>query len=50
MPVHNSKLDPYTPERGYYECDCGYRETSGERLTDCPDCGAELRNIAVPRE
>jgi len=47
----SQSLDPYTPERKYHECpECEYREASTERIPDCPECGAEMRNIAVPRE
>ncbi len=46
-----TSIDPYSPSTGYYECvTCTYRESSGERLQVCPECGAQLRNIAVPRE
>lgn len=51
MVLNNASVDPYSPNRGYFEClDCGNRETSEETLTECDDCGGELRNIAVPRE
>lgn len=42
--------DPYTPVEPSYECpDCGYRgRTDSEPL--CPDCGGQLRNVAVARE
>lgn len=43
------RSDPYTPVERVYECiDCGHRTTgSGGR---CPDCGTDMKNIAVPRE
>ena len=32
-----------------YEClRCGTRLT-GESAADCPDCGASMRNLSVPR-
>ncbi|RKD97175.1 rubrerythrin-like domain-containing protein [Halopiger aswanensis] len=43
-------MDPYSPDRSYYECrDCGYRETA-ESLEACPECDGAVRNIAVARE
>ncbi|MEF8773505.1 MAG: rubrerythrin-like domain-containing protein [Halobacteriales archaeon] len=43
--------DPYTPDRGYYECaDCRTRTVSEESLANCPDCGAAVQNLAVARE
>jgi rRNA maturation endonuclease Nob1 len=43
------RTDPYTPSDGEYECiGCGHR-TAGE-AGRCPDCGADLKNISVPRE
>lgn len=46
-----NRTDPYTPGRYYYECrDCLQRIVVDEALTDCPDCGGRVRNIAVPRE
>lgn len=43
-------VDPYTPDESYYECvDCLHR-TTGETAGSCPECGATMRNIAVPRE
>ena len=51
MAINNATVDPYTPERGYYECSaCGGRTTSTDRLTECPDCGGAVQNIAVARE
>ncbi|MFC6726853.1 rubrerythrin-like domain-containing protein [Halobium palmae] len=51
MVLHNATVDPYSPERGYFEClDCGTRETSEGLISECADCGGEVRNIAVPRE
>jgi len=49
--MRHNLIDPYTPAQGYYECRaCTHREASGDRLTACPACGAEVRNLAVPRE
>jgi len=43
--------DPYTPTEKRYECpDCLEHVTTEEPLEVCPECGARLRNIAVPRE
>lgn len=43
--------DPYSPDRGYFECrDCNTRVASEDRLEDCPDCGNDVRNLAVARE
>jgi hypothetical protein len=43
-------FDPYTPLEPCFECPgCGYRERT-DRLGSCPDCGGQLRNIAVGRE
>jgi Zn finger protein HypA/HybF involved in hydrogenase expression len=51
MVINNATVDPYTPERGYFEClTCGDRTTSTDRLTECPDCGGTVQNIAVARE
>lgn len=51
MVLNNSAIDPYSPSDGYFEClECGYRETSGDRVTECPDCAGRVRNIAVARE
>jgi len=51
MTVDSTTLDPYSADRGYFECrDCANREVASERLTECPDCGGQMRNIAVPRE
>jgi len=45
------RSDPYTPEQGYFECrDCRTRVTTEQRLEDCPDCGSDVRNLAVARE
>jgi rRNA maturation endonuclease Nob1 len=49
--MRHNLIDPYTPERGYYECHgCTHREASEDRLTACSICGADVRNLAVPRE
>ena len=49
--MRHNLIDPYTPERGYYECrSCTHREASEDRLMACPTCGADVRNLAVPRE
>ncbi|RCU48011.1 rubrerythrin-like domain-containing protein [Haloplanus salinus] len=49
--MRHNLIDPYTPERGYYECrGCTHREASEDRLTACSICGADVRNLAVPRE
>ncbi|WP_459822124.1 rubrerythrin-like domain-containing protein [Halorubrum luteum] len=50
--IHNlSSIDPYSPSGGYFEClECGTRQSSSERITACPDCKGDVRNIAVPRE
>jgi len=46
-----TSIDPYTPSTGYYECvSCPYRESAGDRVDVCPQCGEKVRNIAVPRE
>ncbi|WP_155120563.1 rubrerythrin-like domain-containing protein [Haloprofundus marisrubri] len=51
MAIYNAPVDPYSPERGYYEClTCGSRETSTDHLTTCSSCGGDVRNLAVPRE
>lgn len=51
MVLHNTKLDPYRPERGYYECrSCGNRTTSERHVATCPECDGAVRNIAVARE
>lgn len=51
MVLHNASIDPHRREDGYYECrSCGGRTTSERRLETCPDCGGDLRNIAVARE
>jgi Zn finger protein HypA/HybF involved in hydrogenase expression len=48
--IHN-RIDPYTPTGGYYECrSCTHREPSETRLTSCPECGSDVRNLAVTRE
>ncbi|MFB6107497.1 MAG: rubrerythrin-like domain-containing protein [Haloplanus sp.] len=48
--MNRNGIDPYSPKRGYYECvACGYRETSEKRLPACPECGSDVRNLAVPR-
>ena len=37
--------------RRYYECvDCRERTVTDEHLGNCPNCGGEVTNIAVPRE
>ncbi|MFC7174334.1 rubrerythrin-like domain-containing protein [Haloplanus litoreus] len=49
--MRHNRIDPYTPDGGYYEClSCAYRESSEDRLTTCPACGADVRNLAVARE
>lgn len=50
--THNlSSIDPYSPTSGYFEClECEYRKSSEERITVCPNCGSDVRNIAVSRE
>lgn len=51
MTLNNAEVDPYSPERGYYEClVCGERRTSDEPVSVCESCGGDVRNIAVPRE
>lgn len=51
MVLNNTDLDPYTADRGYYECHaCGSRTTSEQHVGACPDCGGTVRNIAVARE
>ncbi|WP_152040966.1 rubrerythrin-like domain-containing protein [Salinigranum salinum] len=51
MVVHNASIDPHRSTRDYYECrSCGARATSERRLETCPDCGGDVRNIAVARE
>jgi len=47
-----NRTDPYDPPGEYLqEClDCGCRTHTEERVGACPDCGGELRNLAVPRE
>lgn len=48
--MYMAYIDPYTPDRSYYEClNCTYRETA-ESLGHCPECGGRVRNIAVARE
>jgi rubrerythrin len=44
--------DPYKPDgAGTYECmACGTRETAESQPVGCPDCGAAMRNLAVPRD
>jgi predicted RNA-binding Zn-ribbon protein involved in translation (DUF1610 family) len=44
--------DPYDPDISRYECvSCGKRVTDeDEQVAECPGCGAEMRNISVPRE
>jgi len=47
----NNLIDPYSPGSGYYECQsCAYREASDGRVTACPECESDVRNLAVPRE
>ena len=49
--MRHNIIDPYSPDGGYYECrTCTHREASEDRLMACPACGADVRNIAVPRE
>jgi len=51
MSMSHNRIDPYIPEGGYYECwSCARREPSEDRLTACPACGADVRNLAVARE
>ncbi|EJN61247.1 rubrerythrin-like domain-containing protein [Halogranum rubrum] len=51
MVLHNTELDPYSPEERYYEClSCGTRRTSTEHVASCAECDGEVRNIAVARE
>jgi ribosomal protein L37AE/L43A len=51
MVVHRSTLDPYSPDRGLYECRaCGERTRSDSHVDSCEACGASVRNIAVARE
>ena len=51
MVLYNSVIDDYRPREGYYECvACGTRVVSDDHLPSCPDCGGDVRNIAVPRE
>jgi len=47
-----NRTDPYDPPGEYLqECpNCGCRIHTEERIGACPDCGGELRNLAVPRE
>jgi predicted RNA-binding Zn-ribbon protein involved in translation (DUF1610 family) len=44
--------DPYSPDVSRYEClTCGYRITGEEQYHgECPECGGEMKNIAVPQE
>jgi rRNA maturation endonuclease Nob1 len=51
MTLNNAEVDPYSPERRYYECrSCGERWTSDDPVPACESCGGNVRNIAVPRE
>ncbi|MEF8818751.1 MAG: rubrerythrin-like domain-containing protein [Haloferacaceae archaeon] len=51
MVVYRTRVDPYTPDCGLYECrGCGARVRSDSRVERCEDCGASVRNIAVSRE
>lgn len=51
MTLNNTSIDPYRASDGYFECvSCGHRESSTERLHECPECGDEMRNIGVARE
>jgi rRNA maturation endonuclease Nob1 len=51
MALSNSLVDPYSPDRKYYECHgCGRREVAEGYLATCPSCGASVSNLAVPRE
>jgi len=44
------RTDPYDPDRKEVECpSCGERSTGAHPGT-CPNCGSEVRNVAVPRE
>jgi Zn finger protein HypA/HybF involved in hydrogenase expression len=43
--------DPYEPERGLFECpSCNSRTASEDRVSTCPECGDQVRNLAVARE
>jgi rRNA maturation endonuclease Nob1 len=42
--------DPRGADEPYYECPaCGLR-VEREDVTTCPECGEQVRNIAVTRE
>ncbi|MFB6173670.1 MAG: rubrerythrin-like domain-containing protein [Halobacteriales archaeon] len=45
-------VEPRPADRSHtYECvDCGRRESAESRPEACPNCGARVRNIGVPRE
>jgi hypothetical protein len=45
------RTDSYESSGATYECnDCLHRQPTDEFPGDCPECGGEVRNIAVPRE
>lgn len=45
------RSDPYTPSTYRFECrSCLTVLPTDERLSDCPECGGPLRNVAIPRE
>lgn len=50
--VNMVRTDSYTPpETNRYECtNCLSRFERESHLVNCPDCGDEVRNVAVPRE
>ncbi|PSQ05557.1 hypothetical protein BRC97_08870 [Halobacteriales archaeon QS_6_71_20] len=49
MPAND--IDPYSSSEGLFECvGCGSRQRAASRPGECPDCGGEVRNIAVSRE
>ncbi|UIO99219.1 rubrerythrin-like domain-containing protein [Halobaculum sp. CBA1158] len=44
-------IDPHSSTEGLFECiGCGSRVRSANHPGTCPNCEADLRNIAVPRE
>lgn len=51
MVLNHTKVDPYSPAEGYYECrDCDAR-FSGSGITTCEECGSDaVFNISVSRE
>lgn len=43
--------ESYEADGGTYECNgCRHRERADSYPGTCPECGGEMRNIAVPRE